>query len=301
LIRLACIVLIAALVMVGYALAENAVDEAKVDKETMDIITTIQGTLFNSEQSVSGVGLANVNSNLATIDSGGSKSLALKSLGSGTGSYSHNSTVYVQDNVVATRSGDYSSSNRKITAKDDVSAVYAPINYQFPGTFRAKTIGSLWKDDTCSKNFAGSISMDARFDYARTLNKETTTTLYSSQKSYGDYLTSSSSSIGSTMDLTSNADGRTHIGATLNDVRGENQIMKHKSGSLLVDEDYFGSFTTTKKMAVSILTKTIAPDYDWLPCTCNEGWNDMTIHDQRYHSAKGFFDCTSCQFPYCTP
>ena len=30
-----------------------------------------------------------------------------------------------------------------------------------------------------------------------------------------------------------------------------------------------------------------------------ESWNDMTIHDQRYHSAKGFFDCTSCPFPYC--
>lgn len=29
-------------------------------------------------------------------------------------------------------------------------------------------------------------------------------------------------------------------------------------------------------------------DYPWLPCVCNAGWDDMAIHDQRYHSAKGF-------------
>lgn len=49
--------------------------------------------------------------------------------------------------------------------------------------------------------------------------------------------------------------------------------------------------------------------YDWLPCLCQSGWNDLTLHDARYHSAApnkylhgpGFFDCTACPTPYCLP
>lgn len=35
-------------------------------------------------------------------------------------------------------------------------------------------------------------------------------------------------------------------------------------------------------------------NYEWLPCSCQAGWNDMDLHDTRYHSAKGFFDCMNC-------
>ena len=68
-----------------------------------------------------------------------------------------------------------------------------------------------------------------------------------------------------------------------------------------IDEDYFGTYHVEKNMTLSVPYSRNKPTYDWLPCSCNEGWNDMVIHDQRYHSAKGFFDCTSCPFPYCGP
>jgi len=74
---------------------------------------------------------------------------------------------------------------------------------------------------------------------------------------------------------------------------------------VLMDEDYKGSFNLSKNMAITI-KKTIdygdvdvegAEDYPWLPCACNAGWDDMAIHDQRYHSAKEFFNCTTCLPP----
>jgi hypothetical protein len=64
---------------------------------------------------------------------------------------------------------------------------------------------------------------------------------------------------------------------------------------------YVGAFNLTKKIHMnSIVSEWSSADgntYDWLPCSCNAGWDDMVIHDTRYHSAKGFFDCTSCRPP----
>ena len=123
------------------------------------------------------------------------------------------------------------------------------------------------------------------------------------------------------MNINSKFDGSAHLGVTLADVSladvsdvdnvmgGISGITKTKAKSIvLMDEDYKGSFNLTKKMAVIIAKTTDYGDYDtnedgfhndypWLPCLCNAGWDDMVIHDQRYHSAKGFFDCTTCSPP----
>lgn len=294
--------LISALVTLGVALAENAADEDWVNNGTLGLETIVQGYVFTSDQSVSGVGFANSNSNLAVVNPDGSRSLNLKSLGSGSGYYSHNSSTLVQDNVAFTRNGEFAGSNRKITAKDQTSAVYAATDFQIPGSFRAKSIRSLLKDQTCTKNYAGIISMNALFDNAKALNKETTTTLYSNVANYNPFEESASSDIGSSMEINSIFDGTAHLGATINDVRGESQMMKAKNNdAVLVDEDYRGSFDITKKMAVNIKQTTNYGDFDkddndypWLPCSCITGWDGMTIHDQRYHSAQGFFDCTTC-------
>jgi len=61
-----------------------------------------------------------------------------------------------------------------------------------------------------------------------------------------------------------------------------------------IDEDYFGTYHVEKNMTLEVPYSKNKPTYDWLPCTCNGGWDDMTPHDKVYHSAKGFFDCTEC-------
>ena len=216
--------------------------------------------------------------------------------------------------------GQFEDENHNITTKEDISAVYAPVSLQFPGSFKAKTIKSLWKDQTYAKNYAGMITMDSLFDYAKALHKESTTTIYSEDHTYQEYLESENSTTGSIMNINSNFDGSGHLGVTLADVRGgisgiakdlaatKNHEEARANGTVLMDEDYKGSFNLTKKMSVIIAKTTDYGDYDanedgfdndypWLPCACNAGWEDMTIHDQRYHSAKGFFDCTTCWPP----
>jgi hypothetical protein len=289
----------------GLALAEDVADEERVDNGTMDPVTTVQGYVYTADQSVSGVGFASIYGNLSSVDPDGSRPLNLRVISSGSGSYSHNSSIYIQNNIVVNNEGDFTGSNRKITSKDDISASYEGINFQIPGSFRASSIKLLWMDQTCAKNYAGIISLNSLFDYAKMLQKESTTTMSSDQKDYEAYVESDSSNIASSMDISSKFDGSAHLGATINDVRGESQTMKDKTNSnVLIDEDYKGSFVITKKMAVNIIRTTTYSDedaddssYQWLPCNCNAGWDDMAIHDQRYHSAKAFFDCTTCWPP----
>ena len=306
------------LVSLGVALAEDAADEANVDSGTMDLINTIEGSYYASDQSVTGTGLANIYNNLGVVDPDDrSQVLNLKNLESGTGYYNQNSYVYVQNNSVITE-GNYYSDNHNITTKEETSAVYAPVSLQFPGSFKAKTIRSLWKDQTYTKNYAGMISMDSLFDYAKVLHKESTIVMHSDDHTYQGYLASTNSTTDSSMDINSKFDGSAHLGVTFADVSGGiSGITKTKASStVLMDEDYKGTFNLTKKMAVKLEKTTNYGDYDknyeglfndglrpwlddypWLPCACNSGWDDMTIHDQRYHSAKDFFDCTTCLPP----
>jgi hypothetical protein len=66
------------------------------------------------------------------------------------------------------------------------------------------------------------------------------------------------------------------------------------------EERYYGTYNITRHIHMNSDFENYTLTYDWLPCiSC--GWNDMTIHDQRYHSAKDFFDFTACPFPYCKP
>ena len=306
------ILLIPAFEMIGFTLAEDVADEERVNNETMDTETIIENYIYADDQSVSGTGFANINNNFATINPADmSQNLDLRVLRSGTGAYSHNSTISVQNNTFWTYSGEFAANSQSITTKDDTNAVYSEIKYQFPGSFKTKAVKSLWKDQTTSTNRPGIISMNSLFDYARKLDTETTTTLNSDVYDYGVFMGATNSTIGSSMEINSRFDGSAHLGVTLNDVRGGIAgIPNSKADSTtLMDEDYRGSFNLSKKMAVNIVKTTDFADYDqnyegyeyedypWLPCLCNTGWNDMAIHDQRYHSAKGFFDCMSCLPP----
>ena len=70
--------------------------------------------------------------------------------------------------------------------------------------------------------------------------------------------------------------------------------------ALEIDEDYWGTYHVEKNMTLSVPYSRNKPTYDWLPCSCMTtpggigGWNDMFPTDQKAHSAKGFFDCTTC-------
>ena len=251
--------------MVGFTLAENAADEEMVNNETMDIETIVQNYMYTEDQAVAGNGFTNINDNFATIDPADlSQNLDLRVLRSGTGAYSHNSTISVQNDTFWTYSGEFAANSQNIAAKDDTNAVYSEIEFQFPGSFGTNAIRSLWKDQTYSKNHVGVISMNSLFDYAKRLDKETTTTLNSDVYDYEGFIEAGNSTIGSTMEINSRFDGSAHLGVTLSDVRGGiGGIAKSKADSTaLMDEDYRGSFNLNKKMAVNIVKTTDYADYD---------------------------------------
>ena len=91
-------------------------------------------------------------------------------------------------------------------------------------------------------------------------------------------------------------DGKAHFGVL--QLQGNGEVAKKWQNPLTyVDEDYVGSYHLMKNMAMKKIAPTILTTYGWLPCSCNSGWDDMVIHDTRYQSAKGFFDCTTCWPP----
>jgi hypothetical protein len=311
------------------ALADDVADEEAVNNGTKDlVIIRYNHTEYNytpqfpspyySDESVKGEGFANINDNLAIMDER-SPILDIKNRCSGTGSYSYASKKKVMNNIIIGENGindiDYDSTNRMIRIDGRTNASYSEINFKFPGSFRTKAIRSLWKDQITSRNYAGIISMNYLFDYAKSLNFDSTATMTTDSTTHGKFLTTTNSTIFGGMNINGTFAGTGHIGATTNDLRGESLKMKDKTSDvILIDEDYKGSFKLNiKNMEITMMKSTdlgdtyrnfeglygklAIDDYPWLPCMCNMGWNDMIIHDQRYHSAKDFFDCKTCWPP----
>ena len=338
LIKLALILLILLLLVIGtiwVALADDVTDEEAVNRGAVDLVSTIEGynnsssnsspyaSPYSSSESVQGEGFSNINDNLA-VSVTGSPILDLKHRCSGTGSYNYISESTIKNNTILRGSPDpstgidYVSSDRKIRIDEYTNDFYSEINLpRFNGSFQTKTpIRSLWKDQITSRNYAGIISMDYRFDYAQSLDLHSLATMTSDSDTYPKFLTTTNSTIISLMNIFGNvSEGTGHIGATKNDLRGESMKMKDKtSDTILMDEDYKGTFHLyIPKMEIKISKITNFGDYDrnseglygklalddysWLPCICNMGWDGMTIHDQRYHSTKNFFDCATCWPP----
>ncbi|MDP4272640.1 MAG: hypothetical protein Q8909_21330 [Bacteroidota bacterium] len=94
----------------------------------------------------------------------------------------------------------------------------------------------------------------------------------------------------------------------------KNLAQRHPVAEYEGRDRYVGDYKIARKLHLSSYISDWSlgeglGQYDWLPCTCQQGWNDMILHDQRYHSAApnaylhgpGFFDCTTCPTPYCLP
>ena len=199
-----------------------------------------------------------------------------------------------------------------IQYKETTHAVYAPARIAIgTGYYAVNPLNydSLIKEKTWIKNRLAGSEMQNEVEYAHKLDKDLSVTVKDFTNFTYDPLFKSNAV--TQMKIKEDvAEGKIHIGAlqansnfvgTLgnNVLRGPHATAWYQP-AVEIDEDYFGTYHVEKNMTLTVPYSKNAPTYDWLPCSCNEGWNDMVIHDQRYHSAKGFFDCTSCPFPYCT-
>jgi hypothetical protein len=232
---------------------------------------------YDSNQSISGVGFANSYQSLAT------KYSTLRKEVHGSGDYISDASLKVRQNVYVR---EYSNtlnqtSSFRIHLVESSNANFFEYPLSLGRSLRAGPIKSLWSDSTCLKNFyKGGTSMDADFSRARNLKKDLEADLIWNGNFNGTALI-----------IDANFQGAGHFGALLTP-------QSIKQASSLIDEDYLGSFSISKKFIAENLHKKKTWDDDWLPCCCG-GWAMMKPLVQKDFgmSAQGVFDCNCYDLP----
>lgn len=199
-----------------------------------------------------------------------------------------------------------------IQYKETTHAVYAPTRIAIGNGYYAANpliYDSLIKEKTWVKNRLAGTSMQNEVEYAHKLDKD----LSVLAKDFTDFTYDPLFKSNAVTQMTIKEDvgeGKTHIGVLQANSDGSGRIPTSlvsmattawKKPAVEIDEDYFGTFHVEKNMTLSVPYTRNKPTYDWLPCSCTSGatggiggWNDMFPTDQKAHSAKGFFDCTTC-------
>ena len=263
---------------------------------------------FNFEQSVQGNGY------YMTYKYAKMGNVELKDYAHGSGSLDNSAILASYDAIKKTHlwNADWNDYNVScIQYKETTHATYAPTKIAVgTGYYAANPLNydSLIKEKTWLKNRASGTSMQNEVEYAHKLDKDLSAVVKDYTNFTYDPLYKSNAF--SQMKVTEDVgEGKIHIGvlqanSDFGGVYGANSLNSAWKGgvhaakpAIEIDEDYFGTYHVEKNMTISVPYSRNAPSYDWLPCTCNAGWDDMIIHDQRYHSAKGFFDCTTCMPP----
>jgi hypothetical protein len=192
-----------------------------------------------------------------------------------------------------------------IQYKETTHAVYAPTRIAIgTGYYAGNPLNydSLIKENTWLKNRFTGTSMQNEVEYAHKLDKDLSAVVKDlTNLTYDPRFTSN---VFSQMKIKEDVtEGKTHIGvlqaksdnsATIPNSLVSVAVTAWKKPAIEIDEDYFGTFYVEKNMTLAVPNSKSKAEDGWLPCSCNAGWDDMVIHDTRYHSAKGFFDCTTC-------
>ena len=262
-----------------------------------------QGFGFDMSQSVNGTGFTstryciNVDPELLQAHSAGS------------GSYTYDSSFNLRNYDVVDDISDliplkeletpvdnYISSERSVELQATTGFAYSPEEVANMGTFRSGSIKSLWTDSTVIGNGGGAY-MKLGYDNVQSLSTDVHSKVSGLERI--DYLQGTTSG-------TFNAGMKVNAAFTGNERLEVDLKDPHKKvPTTLMDELYSGTFTTTKNLELSDINTLTDYGYDsedagainWLPCSCFKGFDDMDLHDQRYHSASDFFDCTACGFP----
>jgi hypothetical protein len=262
--------------LIGFALAAD---------DPFTNTSSLSGLIFDMGQSIQGNGFSN-----SYIDAG-VHNLSLSSKGHGSGSYSYESLLGINDKAkYEDITGDYkASSERIIELKENTDFVYAPSSFYMGKSMKWGGFQSLGSEETCLKNYGTSLSMDAAFDQVSTLSKNISASLLLKSTESKDLTVPHTDVHGkSSLAVEAAFTGKGHIGAL---VPGDKQ-----DADIFIDEDYLGTYSITKKMTDEFTYKLQQSEDEWLPC-CSGGFASMNLMDQKpFKSAKGVFDC-SCFKP----
>lgn len=170
-----------------------------------------------------------------------------------------------------------------IIAREDNSMVYSPMTMSYGNGYYARNpirYDSLLKEKTVVKNYRPVTMMHHQVEYAKAVDKEIDVIVKDKQYYYGDpvYQGIGFTSMNITEDVT---DGYVHIGV----LQGEPNSMNNtgylipsttawKNPMIEIDENYIGTFTINKKMALDVPYKHVIEEKDWLSC-CIGGCDSM--------------------------
>lgn len=253
--------------------------------DVSDIPIVESGLGFDSSQSVSGIGFTSVHS---CIDADPE---ILQTHCSGSGSYSYDSTNRLLNFNAYDPANGFVSARRSIELQENTSFIYSPSLLVYGGTFKSRPIKSLWDDSITTGNGGGAF-MKVGFDNTRVLSKNVHTKV-SGFENLDDIL-GSSGRFDAGVKFDAAFTGNEKLDVSLRE-------LSKKTPTKLMDEYYSGTYKMTKNLGITVYnsnwdygeTSEASDAINWLPC-CSGGYIDMDLTDQRYHSAKEFFDCTSC-------
>jgi hypothetical protein len=255
-------------------------------EDVSDIPTISSGYGYIMSQSVSGVGFTSTHFCIKD------QAEVLQTHSSGSGHYSYDSTLQFQNFSYSDPDNSYVTAGQKIELQENTSFAYSPVMLNNIGGFRAGPIKSLYNDLVTTGNSGGTI-MSVGFDNTRTLSKDLhtktsgVTNLENILQSGGYFETSMKYDVAFT--------GTEKQGVSFKE-------SDKKTPTRMVDESYSGTFKIAKNLDIKASltnwdygeTSEDPNAINWLPCACFQGYDSMDLTDQRYHSAKDFFDCTSC-------
>ena len=216
---------------------------------------------------------------------------------------SSNSTIGADDHAQLM---DHQEAFSSIQMSEDNKIAYSPTILSVGSRFydlHPIKFNSLLKEENWIKNRGGGNSMQNGIEYAHALDKKLDFLV-----NVFEYIDDPSITA---MNVSENlTEGKAHIGVLQANVdetseietnpdTGETDTIAFAKSALRkpmvhVDEDYFGTLHIEERMNLTtyINEDDESESDEWLPCSCQAGWSDMNLHDQRSHSADSIFDCS---------
>jgi hypothetical protein len=266
----------------------TAISSAYSDEQG-DYPVVESGFGFSMKESVRGIGLTSKHSCINAAPE------ILQTRSSGSGSYSYDSSIRLINFTASDPANGFSAAGRSIELQENTSFTYAPILLAKDGTFRSGPIKSLWDDSIATGNGGGAY-MKVGFDSTRVLSKDIHTKVSGFDRI--ENILSSSGKFDAGMKFSAAFTGNEKLSVSLKETN-------KKTPTTLLDEYYSGTFRTTKNLGLTVYgsrldygeTSESTDAINWLPCSCYAGYDDMDLHDKRYHSAEGFFNFSTCPQP----
>ena len=252
-----------------------------------DIKTEISRNItFDFEQSVTGSGYF-MTYRYIQLDSPRTdqKGPMYKDYAHGSGTISNEITICAEQVNYATNDGCWREweAYSCISAREDNNMVYSPMTMSYGNGYYARNpirYDSLLKEKTVIKNYRPVTMMHHQVEYAKAIDKEIDVIVKDKQYEYEDPVYEG---VGYTaMNISESVtDGYVHIGV----LQGEPNSMwtpgyrtpetsAWVNPMIEIDEDYVGTFTIEKNMALDVPYKKVIIEEDWLTC-CIGGCADI--------------------------